>query len=537
MRFTTAFLFSLIAVLAHASACSDSGKRSATTVADNLIRNGDFSGGFESWDKFHSSNVNDKWNLEIEGDDPYVSWSRRRSHNDGGSVGVVQTLDVDAANFKKLVLSLDVMVKDHNLKNSGWWSEKRGGSGEYPAKVILFYHDIEDRQHIWTHGFLSTNQSQPVDYTDPRTGKKERHDTKTTLTNHTIVPRGEWYHYEVNLVDESRLVEADLAQRGRQMPRPQRLTMIRVVGEGWDFASSVDNIQLYGESEEPVPITKPVSAPEEPEMAEPLVKSSPPEPPVEPQPEPLRKIRDVTSELNTLKTQLASLEGKLAAEEAFGYPDTVVLTTGREMECEILDETETSIRIKTSSGTASMSKNRIESFRHATESEKAQVAEAISKNNEIRKQIDDIAKQIAEIETVHKEPSDKRQVVRGKGLLDYAKDGHDGMVSQFLDDGMAPDARDHNRRTPLMLAAFEGHNEVVEALLKAGADLHARDVDGWEALTYAAYGGRAETVSLLIEEGADVDTKVNSGQSVLTIARQKGHQEVIDLLQRKGAKP
>ena len=290
------------------------------------------------------------------------------------------------------------------------------------------------------------------------------------------------------------------------------------------------------ESEKLVPIAKPVSAPEEPETSEPPIPSPPPEPRVEPQVEPLEEIEDVTPELNMLKTQLASLRDELTVDQALDYPDTVVTKTGHEMECDILDETETSIRIKTSSGTASMPKNRIESIRYATESEKSQALEAIAKNKEIRRQMDDIALKITAIEGTHKEALDKRQTLRGEELLDYAKGGHEGLVSRFLDAGMGPDVRDHNRRTPLMLAAFEGHNGVVTALLDAGADLKAKDVDGWTALMYAAYGGRVETARLLIDRGADVNARVGSGQSVLTIAKQKGHQDIVNLLLQTGAR-
>ena len=105
-----------------------------------------------------------------------------------------------------------------------------------------------------------------------------------------------------------------------------------------------------GKSETLVSIAKPVSMPEEPVTSEPPI----PAPPPEPQVEPLEAIEDVAPELNMLKTQLTSLQNELTLDQALDYPDTVVLITGHEMECAILDETETSIRIKTSSGTATM---------------------------------------------------------------------------------------------------------------------------------------------------------------------------------------
>ena len=116
-----------------------------------------------------------------------------------------------------------------------------------------------------------------------------------------------------------------------------------------------------------------------------------------------------------------------------------------------------------------------------------------------------------------------------KRLLDYAKAGNVTMVKQLVGGGADTEVRDHNRRTPLMLAAFEGHNEVIKALLNAGADLDARDVDGWEALTYAVYGNRIETVRLLIDEGADINSR-----TVKAVAIDKGGQGIMELLHQEG---
>lgn len=243
-----AFLFVFVLSISLIGVASEevSGEMTASSSRENLVSNGDFSEGFEAWSKFHSSNVNDQWNLSIDGPDNQLNWTRRRSRNDGGSVGVVQTMDIDATGFEKLTLSLDVKVKEHTLLNAGWWSETRGGSGEYPVKVILFYKDSRGQQHMWTHGFISTLKKQPVVYTDPKTGQEEFHDEETTLSNLTIVPRNEWYHYEVDLMDKGQLIDMDLARRGQRMPQLHKLTMIRVVGQGWDFAAAVDNISLKG---------------------------------------------------------------------------------------------------------------------------------------------------------------------------------------------------------------------------------------------------------------------------------------------------
>ena len=213
---------------------------------DNLIRNGDFSEGLAGWEETHGSKVDDVWNVGVEGDEKYLSWSRERSHNDGGAAGAVQQMDADATAFRSLVLSIDVRVSHHTLLNAGWWAESRGGSGEYPAKILVYYKDGEGNSHLWTHGFINVFQSQPVRYKDPKTGRVEYHDAGTSLTNFTKVPRDEWHHYEVDLMDSRELVDMDFSRRGQQMPKPARLTAIKVFGQGWDFAAAVDNIELRG---------------------------------------------------------------------------------------------------------------------------------------------------------------------------------------------------------------------------------------------------------------------------------------------------
>ncbi|UCD57181.1 MAG: hypothetical protein JSV16_15430 [Candidatus Hydrogenedentota bacterium] len=213
---------------------------------NNLIQNGDFSEGLLHWEKTHGSNVDDVWRIAVTGDEQYLSWSRERSRNDGGAVGVVQKIDANVGGFQRLALSLDVRVSHHTLLNAGWWAETRGGSGEYPVKVLLYYKDAKGESYVWTHGFISEFRSQPVRYRDPKTGDIEYHDAGTNLTNFTKVPRDKWYHYEVNLMDSRELIDMDFSRRGRQMPKPARLTAIKVFGQGWDFAAAVDNIELRG---------------------------------------------------------------------------------------------------------------------------------------------------------------------------------------------------------------------------------------------------------------------------------------------------
>jgi ankyrin repeat protein len=185
--------------------------------------------------------------------------------------------------------------------------------------------------------------------------------------------------------------------------------------------------------------------------------------------------------------------------------------------------------MKTSSGIATVPISRVESIMYATESGKEQALQAKAEMERLKQSINGIETEMDRFNSTHTEIADEHTVLSTEQLLDYAKEGNVVMVRQLIDGGADTEVRDHNRRTPLMLAAFEGHNEVIGVLLSAGADFEARDVDGWGALTYAVYGNRTETVRLLIDKGADI-----SNPTVKTVAINKGGQDIIELLYQEG---
>jgi len=202
--------------------------KTSVLTGHNLIRNGDFSDGLSEWEKTHSSKVEDMWDVTVQGEEKYLAWSRERSRNDGGTAGAIQQMEADVSRFKKLILSVDVRVSSHTLSGPGWWAEQRGGSGEYPAKILIYYKNAEGTPHVWTHGFLPDFKG------------------RTSLTNFSHVPRDTWYHYEADLKDAAELVDMDFKQRGQRLPLPAKITAIKLLGQGWDFAAAVDNIKLLG---------------------------------------------------------------------------------------------------------------------------------------------------------------------------------------------------------------------------------------------------------------------------------------------------
>jgi hypothetical protein len=90
------------------------------------------------------------------------------------------------------------------------------------------------------------------------------------------------------------------------------------------------------------------------------------------------------------------------------------------------------------------------------------------------------------------------------GLHAMAADPDPRSLASSLAKRTAPDSRDDQGRTPLMIAAGRGHDEHVRLLLRAGAHLNTRDALGRSAIAYAAMGGHLETLIGLMQAGADL---------------------------------
>ncbi len=76
-------------------------------------------------------------------------------------------------------------------------------------------------------------------------------------------------------------------------------------------------------------------------------------------------------------------------------------------------------------------------------------------------------------------------------------------------DGVDPDSKDTDGRTPLWWAARNGHEAVVKLLLaKDGLDSDSKGTDGRTPLSWAAGDGREAVVKLLFaKDGVDPDSK------------------------------
>jgi hypothetical protein len=127
-----------------------------------------------------------------------------------------QRLARDVRDFDRLEVSLDVKLDSQSLSGGGLQST------EFPIIVRLDYKDLWGNDKFWTHGFYYQNNAgyaiAPDAWGRP-SGEKS--------------PRGVWYPYE-----SGNLIEL-LGEN-----RPAQIIGLRVYGSGWNYDSSVSEIQL-----------------------------------------------------------------------------------------------------------------------------------------------------------------------------------------------------------------------------------------------------------------------------------------------------
>ena len=104
------------------------------------------------------------------------------------------------------------------------------------------------------------------------------------------------------------------------------------------------------------------------------------------------------------------------------------------------------------------------------------------------------------------QPLDDEQVQRVVALAgDLAREGRTTELAEFLEHGLAVDARDGEGNSLLMLAAYHGQADTVAFLLDRGADADLRNNRDQAPVAGALFKGEDEVVRLLVAAGADLD--------------------------------
>ena len=154
-------------------------------------------------------------------------------------------------------------------------------------------------------------------------------------------------------------------------------------------------------------------------------------------------------------------------------------------------------------------------------------------------------------------------------LIESAKNGDIGRVSELLDSGIDPNIKGDYGETALIWASRKGRIDIVELLLERGADPNIQNRDGETALTIASrrYLSYIDIVKSLLERGADpniqnydgntaliitsngdiieslldrradINIQNNYGQTALIVASRKGRIDIVESLLDSGADP
>ncbi len=181
----------------------------------NLIQNGNFeSGDLSPWEVvlINIKNFN-KYEAEIFID--YFIWARRNSEKDSGYIGIKQSLgNYDLTGKKTLKLAFDILISLQELDSDGW------AGGEYPASVELVFVDQNNEEYIYKNCFILKGST--INYPE---------------NNVTEIESGDFYHFEVDLMQDPKIAENILSH--------PYLKEIRIGGSGWDFVGAVDKVFFH----------------------------------------------------------------------------------------------------------------------------------------------------------------------------------------------------------------------------------------------------------------------------------------------------
>lgn len=194
----------------------------------NLLTNGGFEDGLTGWESVFSGGGTSTTTVVLNGSHP-DALQYQKIGGTGGHCCVDQHLDILVSDYTELYVELDVKVISNTLQNSGWWSYEKGGYGEWPAKVDIFYEDAGGTVWRWIHAFFPSDNNEYYGRTE-----------------FEYVTRNTWVHYvSPNLVDMV-TTKTEPYNQPISSPPPHRITRIRVGGNGWSFKGRFDNVNLWG---------------------------------------------------------------------------------------------------------------------------------------------------------------------------------------------------------------------------------------------------------------------------------------------------
>jgi ankyrin repeat protein len=133
-------------------------------------------------------------------------------------------------------------------------------------------------------------------------------------------------------------------------------------------------------------------------------------------------------------------------------------------------------------------------------------------------------------------PPSPGDVAGYSGLFGVTQSGAHNEIRQLLVNGLDPNSRDSNGRTPYLVAAYRGDSAAMEILMKGGADPRAKDNQNYDAITILAVANRVDAMKAAIALGGN-PREITSPYlgTALIAAAHLGHADVVKALIDAGA--
>lgn len=128
-------------------------------------------------------------------------------------------------------------------------------------------------------------------------------------------------------------------------------------------------------------------------------------------------------------------------------------------------------------------------------------------------------------------PPSAEEIAAYEGLFAAAASGHASEIEQLVRSGAEVEARDANRRTPLLVAVYRRDTAAAKALLEFGANPNALDIQSYDPLTIAAVHDDQPMLTLLLAAGANPRAITSPyGGTALIAAAHRGLVQVVEAL-------
>ena len=134
-------------------------------------------------------------------------------------------------------------------------------------------------------------------------------------------------------------------------------------------------------------------------------------------------------------------------------------------------------------------------------------------------------------ETQAQTPPSPTETAAYSGLFGVTQNAAHNEIRQLLVNGLDPNGRDGNGRTPYLVAAYRGDAIAMEILVKGGSDPRAKDKQNYDAITILAVANRSEAMKAAIALGGDPKaiTSPYLGTALIAAAH-LGHADVVKAL-------